>query len=67
MLQWVQGFCKNVLEEPDDNIREKMIQYMGEFIEDATDFSWQGTKATHAVLLCEFERGGFQLGRHSSD
>ena len=58
MSQWVQGFCKNMLEEPDHNIRERMIQYMGELMEDATDFSWQGAKAAHAVLLCEFERGG---------
>ena len=39
-----------------------MIQYMGELMEDATDFSWQGAKAAHAVLLCEFERGG-QIGK----
>ena len=58
MSQWVQGFCKNMLEEKDHKIREKMIQYMGELMEDATDFSWQGAKAAHAVLLCEFERGG---------
>ena len=58
MSQWVQGFCKNMLEESDHKIREKMIQYMGELMEDATDFSWQGAKAAHAVLLCEFERAG---------
>ena len=58
MSQWVQGFWKNMLEETDHKIREKMIQYMGELMEDATDFSWQGAKAAHAVLLCEFERGG---------
>ena len=58
MSQWVQGFCKNVLDESDYNVREKMIQYMGELMEDATDFSWQGAKAAHAILLCEFERGG---------
>ena len=57
MLQQVQCFCKNVLEESDHSIREKMIQYMGGLMEDATDFSWQGAKAGHAVLLCEFERG----------
>ena len=57
MSQWVQGFCKNVLDEPDQKIREKMIQYMGELMEDATDFTWQGAKAAYAVLLCEFERG----------
>ena len=63
MSQWVQGFCKNILDESDNNTREKMIQYMGELMEDATDFSWQGAKAAHAVLLCEFERGGGQIGK----
>ena len=29
-------------------------------MEDATDFSWQGAKAAHAVLLCEMERGSLQ-------
>ena len=66
MSQWIQGFCNVVLEVPDHNIRERMGEYMGEFSEDATDFSWQGTKAAHSVLLCEFERG-CQLGRHSTD
>ena len=47
-----------MLEELDHKIREKMIQYMGELMEDAKDFSWQGAKAAHAVLMCEFERGG---------
>ena len=30
---------------------------MGELMEDATDFSWQGAKPAHAVLLCEMEHG----------
>ena len=30
---------------------------MSELMEDATDFTWQGAKAAHAVLLCEIERG----------
>ena len=29
-------------------------------MEDATDFSWQGAKAAHAVLLCEMERGSLK-------
>ena len=62
MSQWVQEFCKNMLDEPDKKIRESMIQYMGELFEDATDFSWQGAKAAHAVLLCKFERGTVNWG-----
>ena len=30
-------------------------------MEDTTDFSWQGAKAAHAVLLYEMERGSLQL------
>ena len=41
-------------------IEEIMVSYLGDLMEDATDFSWQGAKAAHAVLLCEMERGSFQ-------
>ena len=34
-----------------------MISYLGDLMEDTLDFSWQGAKAAHAVLLCEMERG----------
>ena len=39
-----------------------MVSYLSDLMEDATDFSWQGAKAAHAVLLCEMERGHL-LGR----
>ena len=57
LTQWVQAFCKNLLEEPSTERRDAMVAYMGELMEDATDFSWQGAKAAHAVMLCEMERG----------
>ena len=57
MSQWVQGFCRNILDEQDEGKREQMISYMADLMEDATDFSWQGAKAAHAVLCCELERG----------
>ena len=34
-----------------------MLVYLGELMEDTTDFSWQNAKAAHAVLLCDMERG----------
>ena len=37
-----------------------MACYLGDLIEDATDFTWQGTKAAHAVLMCEMEPGSLQ-------
>ena len=36
-----------------------MLLYLGDLMEDAMDFSWQGAKAAHAILLCEMERGVF--------
>ena len=57
MAQWVQGFCRNIVDEKDEVIKEKMVTYMGDLMEDATDFAWQGAKAAHAVLLCEIKGG----------
>ena len=34
-----------------------MLQYLGELMEDVSDFSWVSAKASHAVMLCEMERG----------
>ena len=57
LTQWVQGFCKNILEEKSNECKQVMISYMSDLMEDATDFSWQGAKAAHAVMLCEMECG----------
>ena len=46
---------KNLLKE-----KNIMISYLGDQMEDATDFSWQGAKAAHAVLLCEMEWDSLQ-------
>ena len=58
LTQWVQGFCKNIMEEPSRECRYEMISYMSDLMEDATDFTWQGAKAKHTVMSCEMERGG---------
>ena len=55
--QWVQGFARNFLEEKNNKTRENMLNYLSDLMEDATDFSWQAVKASHAVLLCDMERG----------
>ena len=60
LTQWVQGFCKNVLEQKSSVRRDIMVSYLGDLMEDATDFSWQGAKAAHAVLLCEMEQSSLQ-------
>ena len=60
LTQWVQGFCKNIMEESCNDRRYTMVSYLNDLMEDATDFSWQSAKAAHAVLLCEMERGSLQ-------
>ena len=60
LTQWVQGFCKNILEQKSSERKNIMVSYLSDLMEDATDFSWQGAKAAHAVLLCEMERGSLQ-------
>ena len=56
LTQWVHGFCENILDEPSVSRRDAMVSYMGDLMEDASDFSWQGAKAANTVLLCEMER-----------
>ena len=60
LTQFVQGFCKNIMEESCNDRRYTMVSYLSDLMEDATDFSWQSAKAAHAVLLCEMERGSLQ-------
>ena len=61
LTQFVQGFSKNLLEEKEERIRESMVRYLSELMED-TDFSWSNTKAAPVVILCDMERGILQWG-----
>ena len=38
-------------------IKEHMLDYVINLLEDANDFSWASTKASHAVFLCQMEQG----------
>ena len=60
LTQWVQGFRSNILEEKSGKCKDLMVAYLGDLMEDATDFTWHWAKAAHAVLLCEMERGSLQ-------
>ena len=39
LTQWVQGFCRNILEEMDGGRKDIMVSYLADLMEDATDFS----------------------------
>ena len=38
-------------------MREHMLDYLVALLDDAQEFSWGMTKASHAVLLCRMEQG----------
>ena len=57
MTQWMAGFCRTMREETDQNLRSHMLNYLIDLLDDAQDFSWTETKASHAVLLCRMEQG----------
>ena len=37
-------------------IKEHMLDYVINLLEDANDFSWASAKASHAILLCRMEQ-----------
>ena len=45
--QWVSGFTMIAREENNIQIKNAMLDYLSELMEDANDFSWQCTKASH--------------------
>ena len=55
--QWVAGFATIAREEQNVEIKNSMLEYLTEIMEDANDFGWQSAKASHAVLLCRMEDG----------
>ena len=57
VFQWVTGFARIAQEESNIEIKNQMLEYLAEIMEDAQDFSWASAKACHAVVLCRMEDG----------
>ena len=51
ITQWVSGFVRYIQEEKSEANRA----YLGNIMEDASDFSWESAKAAHAILLTNME------------
>ena len=51
VTQWVSGFVWCIQEEKSDAAKECMLDYLGNLMEDASDFSWEAAKASHAIAL----------------
>ena len=54
-FQWVSGFCAIIKDKKNVNIKNQMLDYMSELMDDAQDFRWSTAKGAHAVLLCRTE------------
>ena len=57
MPQWMAGFCRTMREETNQNLKDHMLNYLIDLMDDANDFSWGAAKASHVVLLCRMEQG----------
>ena len=57
VFQWVQGFSRCIMEEPDQQTRLHMLQYQCSLMQDALELNWPTAKRAHAAVLTEIERG----------
>ena len=57
VYQWVTGFSRIIHDESDAKVKNRMLEYLADIMEDAQDFSWVSAKACHAVVLCRMEEG----------
>ena len=62
ITQWVAGFIRCIQEEKSESNRASMLDYLGNLMEDASDFSWEAAKASHAILLTNMEGDRIKWG-----
>ena len=62
MSQWVAGICQIIREQSDLTVKNQMLDYISDLMEDSHDFVWQAAKGCHAVLLVKMEEGKVTWG-----
>ena len=55
--QWMLGFLRIRQEEQDPLVKENMVEYLTELLQDACDYSWEAAKGAHSVLLHRMQDG----------
>ena len=55
--QWMLGFLRIRQEEQDPLVKENMVEYLTELLQDACDYSWDAAKGAHSVLLHRIQDG----------
>ena len=56
-FQWMSGFCSIIQEESDVKVKNAMLDYATDLMEDTQDFGWPSAKGAHALILCHMEEG----------
>ena len=56
-FQWMAGFSAIIREEKNVKIKNAMLEYMTDIMEDAQDFGWATANGAHALILCRMEEG----------
>ena len=51
------GFCSIIREEKNVKVKDVMLEYLTEIIDDAQDFGWASAKGAHALILCRMDEG----------
>ena len=51
------GFCSIIREEKDSKVKNAMLEYLTDIMEDAQDLGWTSAKGAHALILCRMEEG----------
>ena len=51
------GFCSIIREERNVKVKDAMLEYLTEMMDDAQDFGWASAKGAHALILCRMEEG----------
>ena len=51
------GFSQIISEESDVNIKNQMLEYLSDLMEDLHDFGWPAAKGCHSVLSVQMEQG----------
>ena len=55
MSQWVSSFVRCIQEEKSEAAKSSMLDYLGNLMKDASDFSWESAKVSHAIVLTNLE------------
>ena len=59
--QLMAGFCRTMREETNQNLRDHMLNYLIDLMDDTNNFSWSVAKASHTIPLCCMEQVGLQV------